>query len=95
MSFVLTADGIDMSAQPNTNQMKLLVFNNQVYAIEQMLFETDEFCVVELCQTLRLHSKEERYLAITHNAQLYTIDPLAGPSKLLHYCHGSARIVSS
>lgn len=95
MSFVLTADGISMSARAKTNQIKLLVFSSQIYAIEQVVFETEEFCVIELCQTLELNGREERYLAVTKNAQLFTIDALAGPNKLLIHCHGSARIISS
>lgn len=94
MSFVLTADGIAMSARAKTNQIKLLVFNSQIYAIEQIVFEADEFCVVELGQVLKLNGREERYLAVTKNAQLFTIDALAAPNKLLIHCHGSARIIS-
>ncbi|MAC47024.1 MAG: hypothetical protein CMI12_09235 [Oceanospirillum sp.] len=94
MSFILTADGIVMSAQPRTDQVKLLVFERQIYAIEQIVFEADEFCVVELGQTLQLNGREERYLAVTKNAQLFTIDALAAPNKLLIHCHGCARIIS-
>lgn len=82
-----------MSAQTRTDQVKLLVFERQIYAIEQIVFEADEFCVVELCQTLKLNGREERYLAVTKNAQLFTIDALAAPNKLLIHCYGSAHII--
>lgn len=82
-----------MSSDKYRKALSQLVFNDQVYGIEQTLYETQSFRVFELSQEMELQGRKEKYLALTSCSQLYSIDALAGPKQLLTECHGAAKVV--
>lgn len=69
-----------------------IAFKGSMHKVEQIAYETDDFVVYELQDHIRLDGKDEKYLAVTQQASLYTIDVFAGSKGLLTNCHGSVSI---
>jgi len=75
--------------------VKSLVFNGQQYRIEQVVYETNEYMVYELAESIALNGKEESYLALNSDFELYSIDVYAAPKQFLTTCHGQAWVALS
>lgn len=69
-----------------------IVFNGHKYRVEQIAYEADDFIVYELANGVELEGKEEKYLAVTEAAQLFSIDVYAAPRDFLTTHHGQAWI---
>lgn len=72
--------------------MMYLSFYGQAHNIQQIAYETDEFVVVELQGCIKLNGCLEKYLAITRDNELYSIDVFANPERFLTTAHGIAEI---
>ena len=68
----------------------VILYQGNRYNVEQIAYETDDFVVYELQDTITLNGKAETFLAIDQQAKLVTIDVLAGPRGLLAKEHGTA-----
>lgn len=68
----------------------VILFQGGRYNVEQIAYETDDFVVYELQDSITLNGKTETFLAINQEAKLFTIDVLAGPSGFLAQEHGTA-----
>ena len=72
--------------------MMNLSFRGQAHGINQISYETDDFVVVELQDSIEVNGHQEQYLAVTRDHLLYSIDVFADPDKVLTTAHGCAEI---
>lgn len=72
--------------------MMYLFFHGQAHDIQQIAYETDDFVVVELQGCVELNGCQEKYLAVTRDNELYSIDVFANPERFLTTAHGAAEI---
>ena len=70
-----------------------LAHKGQKYQIEQIAFTGRDYKVYELETAIELNGKQEQYLAVTENFELFSIDVLADPKDFLTTNHGQAWVV--
>ncbi|MBB1488808.1 hypothetical protein [Oceanospirillum sediminis] len=73
--------------------VRVIAFHDQIFQVEQILFQVREFRVFELKDKACLSSRSMKYLAVTKDNQLYSIDILNGPKNLLAEHLGKARVM--
>lgn len=72
--------------------MMYLSFHGKTHDIQEIAYEADDFVVVELQDCIELNGCQEKYLAVTRDNELYSIDVFANPERFLTTAHGTAEI---
>lgn len=69
-------------------QPKSIVFAGRKHRIEQVAYEACDYVVYELRHEIELAGTKEKYIAVTDQAQLFSIDIYATPKEFLTTHHG-------
>ena len=74
---------------------RMVKFEGQAYGIRDELYSTESFTVLELADEVMLKGEANRFVAITNDNRLYSIDVFETDTmELLKEDHGKAEITA-